>query len=153
MFQRVDPQHAGPDTLGILIPPGPRTLVILRPRSLDYDLLPAQWDGNHAHAPSFCTFTRDEAVGAARQLIDELQSFAVNPLGTFGNADGSCVQIWLRTTNYVWIVCRREPGSGYKPMQFTSQENAVIAAEEVSSILFPAADRVQTYYFNTQGFH
>jgi hypothetical protein len=153
MFQRIDAKHAGPDTLGILIPPGLRTLVVLRPRALDWDLLPARWDGNHANAPAFCTFSRDEAAKIARQLMEELESAPDNPLGTFGNADGTCVQIWLQTKDFVWVVCRRAPGRGYEPMIFSSQELAVADAEKLAAVFWPPADRIQTYYFNTQGFH
>jgi len=153
MFKRIDPKHAGPDSLGILIPPGARTLVIVRPRALDWDLLPAQWDGDHAHAPQFCTFARDEAVAVARQLIDELQTSLSNPLGTFGNSDGTCVQIWLRMNEHVWVVCRRQLGCGYEPMIFSSHEEATLAAESLASVVWPAGNSIQTYYFNTQAFH
>ena len=154
-FTRIEPRHAGPTALGILVPPGAKTLVIVRPRALEWDLLPAHWDGDHAHAPRLCTFTRDEAATLARQLVQDLETAVatrVNPLGTFGNAIGTCVQIWLRTTNLVWIVCRRQPGEGYEPMIFTSQEEATQAAERLSPVVWPAEQEEQTYYFNTQGF-
>lgn len=152
MFERVELQHAGPNALGILVPPGPRTLVIVRPRALEWDLLPARWDGDVGHAPEFCTFTRDEAAGVARRLIEELQSRTDNPLGTFGNPDGTCVQIWLRTKDLVWIVCRRQPGRGYEPMIFASQGAAVSAAESLAPIFWPPEGVIQHYYVNTQRF-
>ena len=62
-FRRVEAQHAGGNALGILVPPGARTVVILRARSLGWDLLPAAWNGNPASAPVFSVFGRDEAGG------------------------------------------------------------------------------------------
>jgi hypothetical protein len=152
MFQRIDPQQAGPDALGILVPPGQRTLVIVRPRALEWDLLPARWDGEVEHPPAFCTFSRDEAAGVARQLILELQSSSDNPLGTFGNVDGTSVQIWLRLKEFVWVVCRRQPGRGYEPMIFSSQHAAANAAELLTPVIWPPAGVVQQYYINTQRF-
>src|SRR5437867_4184696 len=105
MFTRVEPQHAGPSALGILVPPGTKTPVIVRPRALDWDLLPARWDGDGKHPPEFSLFTRDEAANVARQLIKSLEASAergVNPLGSFGDMQGGRLQIWLRTDDLVW---------------------------------------------------
>jgi hypothetical protein len=55
-FCRVDAQRAGPAALGILVPPGDKTLVVLRPRGLEWDLLPALWMGDAIAAPVFCQF-------------------------------------------------------------------------------------------------
>jgi hypothetical protein len=156
VFIRIDAQHAGPNALGILVPPGARTLVIVRPRALEWDLLPARWDGDHGHAPTFCTFTRDDAASVARQLIQELDAAirdGVDPLETFGNPDGTRVQIWLRTKEHVWIVCRRQLGQHYEPMIFTSRDAANAAAASLAAIVSPSAGVEQPYYFNTQGFH
>ena len=45
-FRRVEPHQAGARALGILVPPGPKTVVILRPRGLDWDLLPRAGRGS-----------------------------------------------------------------------------------------------------------
>ena len=39
-FRHVEGNQAGPNALGILLPPGRRTLVVVRPRSLAWDLIP-----------------------------------------------------------------------------------------------------------------
>jgi hypothetical protein len=152
MFQRVDAQHAGPSALGILVPQGTKTLVIVRPRALAWDLLPAKWNGDAAQPPQFCVFTRDEAAGVARRFMAFLESTSANPVQTFGSANSEHTQIWLRTDEFVWIVCRRAPGAAYQPMLFASPEAAVSDAEKIAAVVFPAASVKQEYYFNTQNF-
>ncbi len=155
MFVRVDHKQAGTTALGVLVPPGAKTLVIARPKALAWDLLPARWDGDGTHAPEFCEFTRDDAAPVARQLMKDLEGAAaagVNPVQTFGDAAGTCVQIWVHTPEYVWIVCRRTPGKAYRPMIFQSQDAARREAEAIAAVVWPAADRKQEYYFNTQNF-
>src|SRR5437773_2634572 len=149
MFTRVSPQHAGPSALGILVPHGAKTLVIVRPRALALDLLPARWDGDTGHAPEFCAFTRDEAAGVALRLIAALEAAAatgVNPVQTFGDVQVACLQIWLRTDEFVWIVCPRKPGQAYRPMIFATQEEATRDAETLAAFVWPRADARQEYY-------
>ena len=152
-FHKVDAKQAGPGALGILVPQGATTLVIARPRALPWDLLPARWDGDGTHAPAFCVFTRDEAAGAARRLLQALEDAAergVNPVQTFGSA--ASLQIWLRTDEFVWIACRRTPGQAYQPIVFASPEDALPEAERIAAIVWPSADARQEVYFNTQNF-
>jgi hypothetical protein len=155
MFHRVETRRAGPSALGILVPHGTTTLVIVRPRSLEWDLLPARWDGDAGHAPEFCTMPRTEAARAARHLLQALEDCAAagtNPLQTCGDAAGTSFQIWLRTDAFVWIACRRTPGQAYRPVIFTNLDDAKHAAEAIAAIVWPAADVKQEYYFNTQNF-
>jgi hypothetical protein len=154
-FIRLDPQHAGPHALGVLVPPGAKTLVVVRPRALAWDLLPVRWDGDPEHAPQFCVFTRDEAANVARRLVKALEAAlekGCNPLESFGDAQGACLQIWLRTDEYVWIVCRRVQGQAYRPLLFATPEDAARAAEELAPYVWPAPQSRQEYYFNTQNF-
>ena len=154
-FRRVEPQQAGPKALGILVPPGLRTLVILRPRSLDCDLLPARWDGDAARPPRFCTFERDQAAQVARQLQQSLAEAAarrVNPVETLGDARAREFQIWVRAAALFWIVCRRAIGRTYEPQLFTSREQALRVAETLATVVWPDDDAEQEYYFNTQKF-
>lgn len=154
-FRRVEPQHAGPHALGILVPPGARTLVILRPRSLGWDLLPARWTGDPAIAPTFCDFTRDSAAAVARHVLQALESAAAtrqNPVETLGDAQGQTFQLWIRAADCFWIPCRRSERHSYEPLLFARQEEASQAAEALARIVWPAADAEQEYYFNTQKF-
>ena len=150
MFQRVDLKHANATALGILVPQGAKTLVIVRPRALTFDLLPARWNGETGHAPQFCAFTRDEAAQVARRLIASLETAEVNPVQTFGQGD--CFQIWLRAGEFVWIVCRRAPGEAYQPILFATREVAVRDAEKLTAFVWPDPDASQQYYVNTQSF-
>jgi hypothetical protein len=154
-FRRVDAQHAGSGAVGILVPPGERTLVILRPRALGWDLLPAQWSGDRRRAPTFCTFTREQAALEARQLLRSLEDAVtrgVNPVETCGDPRGDCFQVWLRTAELVWIVCRRAAGQAYQPLLFDSYDEARAAADRLVPLVWPAADAEQECYFNTQQF-
>jgi hypothetical protein len=155
MFLRVEPQQAGPNALGILVPQGEKTLVIVRPRALPWDLLPARWTGERGQPPQFCVFTRDEAAGIARRFIKALEAAVtqnVNPLESFGDAQQNSCGIWLRADEFVWIVCRRAQGQAYHPMTFASAEEAAGAGEKLAAVVWPAGDVPQEYYFNTQNF-
>jgi hypothetical protein len=155
-FRRVEARSAGAQALGILVPPGRQALVILRPRAVPWDLLPARWDGDSARPPVFCLFNRDSAAGVARRLQQALEhgvDSGINPVQTIGDAAGQHFQVWVRTDEYVWLVCRRAPGQAYQPALFASQEEAAREAERLTPIFWPAPDAQQEYYFNTQQFH
>lgn len=153
MFARIDAKRAGPQSLGILVPHGPKTLVIVRPRSLPWDLLPARWDGDRGKPPQFCVFSRDEAAAVARRFVTHLESASkagAYPLESFGDAQAGRLQMWLRTDEFVWIVCKRAPGEAYQPILFTSLEELTYAEEMIARYVCPAPESTQTYYFNTQ---
>lgn len=151
-FRRVEARQAGERALGILVPLGQRTVVILRPRGLDWDLLPARWNGDAAKAPEFCHFSRDEAALVARRVQQALEAAVqagVSPVQSFG--DRSRQQIWVRAGEFVWIVCRRTPGQAYQPMVFGTQDEAEQAGQLLECYFWPRqAD--QEVYFNTQLF-
>jgi hypothetical protein len=154
-FRRVGPRQAGSHALGILVPPGARTLVILRPRSLGWDLLPARWEGDPSIAPVFCEFGREEAAQLARRLQQALEGAVargVNPVETLGDAHGRAYQVWVRAAALVWVPCRPKAGQAYQPLLFASQHEARAAGEALARIVWPSADAAQEYYFNTQRF-
>ena len=154
-FQQVEPRHAGANALGILIPPGQRTVVILRPRGLDWDLLPARWEGEPSAAPLFSQFAQTEAGRVARRLqaaLEQAVAEAKNPVETFGDSLARKFQVWVHTAEYVWIVCRRLPGRPYEPLVFTARGDAESAGRRLQPFFFPAPDANQEYYFNTMNF-
>jgi hypothetical protein len=154
-FRRTDAQRAGATAVGILIPPGATTFVILRPRGLEWDLLPAHWNGDAEARPVFSRFGREEAALVARRLQQSLEDAVAagsNPVETFGRPASKEYQVWLRTEEYVWIVCRRRPGQAYEPLVFASQVEAENAGRHLGRFFHPAADANQEYYFNTQHF-
>ena len=109
-FRRVEDRHAGPTALGILVPPGVRTLVILRPRALEWDLLPVRQTGDGL--PIFCDFDRDEAAGIARRVQRDLEQSAGsvnNPVQTLAHPDGGFLLV-VRAGELEWVACRRVPG-------------------------------------------
>ena len=154
-FRRVEARHAGNDALGILVPQGSRTVVILRPRSLPWDLLPVRWDGQAESRPDFCQFSRDEAAAVARRLPQELETSVarrVNPVETLGDPCGSTIQVWVRTEEFFLIVCHRAPGQSYEPVTFATRDEARSAGELLVPLVWPGDDANQEYYFNTQQF-
>jgi len=152
-FCRVDARSAGPTALGILIPPGASTFVILRPRGLEWDLLPARWTGEVGCAPAFCQFTREEAARVAQRIPRALEEAALageSPVQTFGN--GAPFQVWVRNRDLVWVLCKRQSGRPYEPAFFTTLEEANRIGQRLEPYLHPVADASQQYYFNTQSF-
>ncbi len=154
-FRRVEPHQTGATALGILVPPGSRTMVILRPRGLPWDLLPARWDGHVDRAPSFCTFGRDEAARVARRLqraLEQAVEAGANPVQTVGDGRGQSFQVWVRADEFIWVLCARNPGRAYRPVVCADADEARRHAEQLVPILWPAPDAGQEYYFNTQHF-
>ena len=148
-FRRVDGAEAGPHALGILVPPGRRTLVILRPRALEWDLLPVRFEGMHS---DFCQFGRDEAAGMARKIQLALDSGAADPAQVVANPGGDGFLVWVPAVELMWLVCPRTPGRPYEPLVFPSQAKGAEAVQRLAPFLWPAHDAEQEYYFNTQNF-
>ncbi len=142
-FRRVEPHLAGPNALGILVPPGLKTVVILRPRGLDWDLLPARWEGEPALPPVFAQFNADEAAHVARRLplaLEQGVAAGKNPVETFGNPLAGQFQVWLHTRDFVWIVCRRMPGQTYRPLLFTARRDRERSAD-IAALFLSGAGR------------
>src|SRR5262249_27592345 len=74
-LRRVFGERAGPTALGILVPRGRRTVLILRPRALAWDLLLTHAAATGSVAP-FRELGRDEAEAAAEQLCRALEGWA-----------------------------------------------------------------------------
>jgi hypothetical protein len=153
-FRRVEDRRAGPKALGILVPPGLRTFVILRPRALEWDLLPVRGEDGEA-AGQFCDFGRDEAAGVARRVqraLEQAAQGASEPVLPTARAteEGHCVVV--RAGEWIWAACRRVPGQPYRVHVFANLESARGAASGLHRILCPGADAGQEYYFNTQHF-
>jgi hypothetical protein len=153
-FRRVEDRRAGPTALGILVPPGLRTLVILRPRALEWDLLPLR-PGEGEAAADFCAFGRDEAAGVARRVqraLEQAAQGAADPVLAAARASGDGYWVVVRAGEWSWAACRRLPGQPYRVNVFASLECAREAAGRLARFLCPQADAAQEYYFNTQHF-
>jgi hypothetical protein len=154
LFRQVEDQHAAANALGILVPPGRRTLVILRPRALEWDLLALRPDTSEAAAPAFQELSQDLAVSLARQVHRALEEAARQGTGSVEAAANPAGghQVRTRLARLTWVVCRRLPGQPYQPMIFTNPDDADACGRRIASILFPTADDEQELYFNTRNF-
>lgn len=152
-LRRVEARTANAAAVGILVPPGPRTFVVIRPRGMMWDLLPVRWDGDPSAPPSFASFGRDEAANVARRIAKSLEDRDLarqSPLETLGHEPS--FQVWLRDGDLNWLLCERVPGQPYRPMVFATLAAAQSAANIVMPFVHPGPERVQDYYFNTQNF-
>ena len=154
-FRRVEDRRAGPTALGILVPPGLRTFVILRPRALEWDLLPLRPAGDDEAPATFCEFGRDEAAGVARRVQRALEQGAgagMQSVQVVASSDGTGYWVVARAGEFGWVACRRLPGQPYRASLFATPEGAGEVAAHLAGVLCPAADAGQEYYFNTQNF-
>lgn len=152
-FRRVDARQAGPRALGILVPPGEPTVVILRPRSLAWDLLPLQAGCEHMQPAVFARQGRDQSAAAARRVFRELEAAVGRtcPLEIVAS-NNERLGICLRADGLLWIACARAGGQTYQP--WFSGERAEVDAlfTALTAIFWPSADATQEVYFNTQAF-
>ncbi len=152
-FRRVTDRLAGPRALGILVPPGLRTSVILRPRALDWDLLPFETGDRSGFKPGWTQLGREEAARLARRLqlaLEETAASNDSSATLLVVPDGFLV--CLKALDLRWVVCPRVSGKPYQPLVFPSREEALRALQRLLSFVCPAADADQEYYFNTQNF-
>jgi hypothetical protein len=145
-LRRVDDDRAGPAALGVLVPPGRRTFLILRPRSLAWDLVLLRG----AEGKAFRDMNRDEAQVVAGALLRALDK-AGGHVEEVAHPDG---RLWLRARvgPYALLVCPRLPGQPYQPEAFPDAASARAAAAELAPILCPPPGVEQECYCNTRHF-
>jgi hypothetical protein len=154
-FRRVDDHRASPSALGILVPPGQRTIVILRPRAVGWDLLALQPGAGTGPLVAFCDFEREQAARVARQVQQELAAGAyegVNPVQTIAGPGPHGYRVCVRAGGLTWLACLRLPGQPYRPVDFATLDEAQDAARRLARFVHPPADADQEFYFNTQNF-
>ena len=155
-FRRVEASQAGPRALGILLPPGRRTLFLLRPRALSWDLVPVRPDEAAGSQAPFWEVERDEGASLVEELHRALVDWALGGLGRVepvSAPSGSGYQVRAGIGRFVLIACDRVPGAPYKPAGFDTVSDALSAAERITAVLCPAAAANQEIYFNTDNFH
>jgi hypothetical protein len=151
-FRRVEGDRAGPDALGILVPPGRRTVVVVRPRALAWDLVPVRSGGQSA---SFLEVGRDEAARVAQELQRGLEDRAGGGSGrveAVAISAGEGYQVRAEVGAFALIACLRVPGRPYKPLEFARAQEAQAAATRLAEVLCPAADADQELYVNNRNF-
>jgi hypothetical protein len=146
-LRRVDDAQAGPTALGILVPPGRRTFLILRPRALTWDLVLLRMP----EGPAFRDMNPEEAQVVSSALWRALERGG-GRLEEVGLPEGT--GWWLRAHigSYALLVCARLPGQAYEPLVFPDPPTARAAAEQLALILCPPPDIEQECYLNTRHF-
>lgn len=152
-FRRVEGEQAGPAALGILVPPGPRTIVVLRPRALTWDLVLIRAEEASSLQPPLMDLDQAEAAKLAEDLFEGLQEWKscgaveVVPLLV---KPGHLVQV--QVGGNVLLACRRVPGKPYQPRVFASAVEAREVAAMLTAALCPEDGMELEVYFNTRNF-
>jgi hypothetical protein len=144
------PAEAGPRALGILVPPGKRTLIILRPRALSWDLVLERPPG--APQPGLWELHPLEAkplVGSLRALLANGKSVNTELVQA---AAASHFQVRVGLGELRLVVCDRATGQPYCPSRFKSEAEARRVEEMIKAILSPGADANHELYCNTRHF-
>jgi hypothetical protein len=151
----VSGERAGPHAIGILVPPGRRTFLIVRPRSLSLDLLVLA----DAKGDTFREFEREQAGRAAETLFElltagssspSIEAFPTRISSTLGRP--AHVQLRVSVGPFHLLVCERLPGKPYAALAFTDSATAEHVAERIRALLCPAPAREQEFYLNTRHF-
>ncbi|HBI41839.1 MAG TPA: hypothetical protein DDY78_03155 [Planctomycetales bacterium] len=151
VFRRVEGREAGPAALGVLAPPGRRTYLILRPRSLPWDLVLLR----PADASVFREMDRDEAIATAEELVRALEAWSDGAPGRVESASaarGSGFWLHVHAGLFSLLLCRRTPGRPYEAERFADDDAARAAAADLTPILRPPPGAQQELYFNTRHF-
>jgi hypothetical protein len=154
-FRLVDDDQAGPRAVGLLVPPGRRTLVIVRPRALPWDLLIVHSRPRVGATTTFRDFGPAEAAAAAEGLCLALQEW---PRGGPGRVEavpapgGAGYVVRGEVGIFPLLACPRRPGEPYQPVIFPDADEAREAADALAGVLRPAPDAGQELYVNTRHF-
>jgi hypothetical protein len=149
-FCRVPGDQAGPEALGILVPPAPRTMVILRPRGLDWDLLPLKPGADAATRNPFWEADRAQATAVADKLALALEQGDVAALPPQPVSD--LFYVGVEVGGLPLLACLRQPGQAYQALAFATREEADAVALGLVDILCPPADANRELYLNTRNF-
>jgi hypothetical protein len=149
-FRRVEDGQAGPDALGILVPPGRKTFLILRPRSLACDLLLLAVSGLAA----FRELHRDEAAQGAQAVYRALEAWSSGRPGIVEVVPRGEGGFFVRASfgGFAFLACSRQPGQPYQPLLCSEIEGAGRVARAIAAVLCPPAGGEQEVYFNTRNF-
>ncbi len=150
-LRRVEGSLAGPSALGILVPPGRRTFLILRPRALSWDLLLLRPESVNA----FREVSHVEADRLAHEMLQALRNWSEGASGhveEIACPDGSGFWLRVRVASFALLACRRQPGQPYSPYTFPDVETALMAATQVRKVLRPPDKIDQEVYLNTHHF-
>jgi hypothetical protein len=151
VLRHVDGSLAGPAALGILLPPGPRTLLVLRPRSLSVDLLLLRT----AEATEFRDLTRVEGERVGRDLLDMLGAWLAGGAGSVEAValDGGAGHVVRAVIGSLpFVACARAPGRPYQPEVLTDGDSADVLAARLAAALRPPPGHELEVYMNLRQF-
>jgi hypothetical protein len=152
-FRRVNDAQAGPAALGVLIPPGRRTLVILRPRALAWDLLIVHSDRRSGPTTALREFGRAEAEAASEGLFLALEKWSGGGPGEIEAVPaGEGFHVRIQVGIFPLLACLREAGKPYRPLVLSLREEAEQVACALLGVLCPSGGAVQEVYFNQRHF-
>jgi hypothetical protein len=154
-FRRVDGRDAGPSAVGILIPPGRRTVLIVRPRALAWDLLPLRSGLDLVATSPFHEVGHQEAPGLVQELQRSLEAWADDrrsQVEVVSAARGDGYQVRVRVGRFLLIACDRDSGQPYRPAVFATLDGARNAASSLTGFLCPEPGSDQELYINTRNF-
>src|SRR5205823_2979704 len=134
-FRRVEAEKAGAQALGILVPPSKRTFVILRPRSLPWDLVLLR----DAEAGAFRDLAHDEASAAAQALYRGLREGVAGAAPLLVEIVARAGGCWVRAVvgPLALLACPRRPGQPYQPL-LCAEADAAAHAASLTAVLRPA---------------
>lgn len=147
-FRCVEGAAAGPNALGILVPPGRRSLVLLRPRALEYDLLPIRPSAGGQIV--FHEVLLTVASSLSLEMYRALE--AGSRVEVVAMPDGSGFRVAATVGTFQTLACRRVPGRAYRPELFATRQEAAALAEQLTALLCPPPGTTQEVYFNTRHF-
>ena len=154
-LRRVDARQAGPAALGILLPPGPRTVLILRPRALPWDLLLVRCGAGSETGTPFLHLEPEEGRAMAEGLLRALERWAAGGTGSVEAAfaaDGAGYWVQAEVGSFPLVACERRPGQPYRPAAFATPEEAEGAAAALAAALCPGGDMGLEVYLNARHF-
>ncbi len=150
-LRRVEGPVAGPTALGILVPPGRRTVLILRPRALSWDLLLLRPNSIN----TFHEVPNAEADRLAHEMLQALRRWSEGASGHVEEVacpDGGGFWVRVRVGPFALLACGRRPGQPYQPLTFPDVDTALSAAVQMRKILRPPDEVIQEVYLNTVHF-
>jgi hypothetical protein len=152
-LRRVEAREAGPNAVGILLPPGNRTVLILRPRSIPLDLLLVRGGESGEAGTPFLHLEQEEAAAMAEGLCRALGRWSSGGQGSIDTAtapDGEGFWIQVEIGAFPLVACRRQPGQPYRPAAFATVAEAETTARALIAALRPGTEL--QVYFNSRHF-
>jgi hypothetical protein len=127
-------------------------VVVVRPRGLDWDLLPLNPNDNGG--PRFWEAARIEAQDVAQRLYRALEASATDGDGARVDAVAASTgyEVRIAVGSFVLLACGRIPGRPYEPHLFDTVTEALAAVDQIRACLNPTAAVVQEVYLNTRNF-